>query len=168
MPLFNSLFPPQLQNNKPTIKLKFHMISSPALSNPNSINGFRSQIRSKTRHTVTCIATTSRPPQPHTVSSTFYDVLGIKYGATSHEIKAAYRQLVRECHPDIVGDDQKAESANEFIRVHTAYATLLDPEKRADYDRGMMVATSGRCQRAPHRRSVYSRSPRTWETDQCW
>ncbi|XP_078161785.1 chaperone protein dnaJ 11, chloroplastic-like [Carex rostrata] len=142
------------------------MISSPAFSNPNSINGFRSQIRSKTRHTVTCIATTSR--LPHTLSSTLYDVLGIKYGATSHEIKAAYRRLVRECHPDIVGDDQKAESVNEFIRVHAAYATLLDPEKRADYDRGMMVATSGRCQGAPHRRSVYSRSPRTWETDQCW
>jgi DnaJ-class molecular chaperone len=70
-------------------------------------------------------------------------VLGIKSGATCHEIKAAYRHLVRECHPDIVEGDQKSQSANEFIRIHDAYATLSDPDKRAHYDRNMMVVTTG-------------------------
>lgn len=142
------------------------MISSPVFSNPNSTAGFRYQNISKTRHTVTCIAATVAPTSR--TALTLYDVLGIKSGATCHEIKAAYRRLVRECHPDIVGDDQKTESAGEFIRIHAAYATLLDPDKRADYDRNMMVAASGRSRWAPNRRSAYSRSPRTWETDQCW
>ncbi|KAJ3691246.1 hypothetical protein LUZ61_020410 [Rhynchospora tenuis] len=136
------------------------MFSSPAFSNPNSVTGFRTQIKPKTRHSVTCIASTTVLPR---TSSSLYDVLGIKIGATYPEIKAAYRRLVRECHPDTVGDDQKAESADEFMRVHAAYATLSDPNKRADYDRDMMVAIGGRSQWAPSRRSC-----RTWETDQCW
>ncbi|KAJ4806303.1 Chaperone DnaJ-like protein [Rhynchospora pubera] len=99
---------------------------------------------------------------PHT-SLSLYDVLGIKKGATYPEIKAAYRRLVRECHPDTVGDDQKAEFADEFMRVHAAYTTLSDPNKRAGYDRDMMVAIGGRSRLAPSRRSC-----RAWETDQCW
>jgi DnaJ-class molecular chaperone len=65
-----------------------------------------------------------------------------------------------------------AASADDFIRVHTAYSTLSDPSKRADYDRGMTMIPSAvgrRC--APN----LTRSPsfpgsrrRTWETDQCW
>jgi DnaJ domain len=147
------------------LTLIFSMISSPTFSTPNSA-GFRYQNRSKTHHTVTCIATTAAPLR---TSSTLYDVLGIKSGATCYEIKMAYRRLVRECHPDIVGDDRKSQSANEFIRIHDAYATLSDPDKRAHYDRNMMVATTGRSRwSASNRRPAYSRVPRNWETDQCW
>ncbi|KAJ4775346.1 Chaperone protein DnaJ [Rhynchospora pubera] len=136
------------------------MISSPAFLNPNSATRFRTQIKPRTRHVVACIVSTTAVP--HT-SLSLYDVLGIKKGATYPEIKAAYRRLVRECHPDTVGDDQKAEFADEFMRVHAAYTTLSDPNKRAGYDRDMMVAIGGRSRLAPSRRSC-----RAWETDQCW
>jgi DnaJ domain len=161
-----SLFPPHFKLQLScTVPLIFSMISSPDFSNLKS-TGFRYQNRSKTHHTVTCIATTAAPL--HTVL-TLYGVLGIKSGATCHEIKAAYRHLVRECHPDIVEDDQKSQSANEFIRIHDAHATLSDPDKKAHYDRNMMVVTTGRSRRnSPNRKSAYSRSPRNWETDQCW
>jgi DnaJ domain len=156
------------------------MASPSTFSVQSSFAGLPTQIKHKARTTVTCSATAAPPKSPvfrSTRSSTLYDVLGVKSGATCTDIKKAYRRLVLEFHPDIVPADQKAESASEFIRIHDAYATLSDPEKKADYDREMMfaaLATAGRRQWAqsspPPRtsRPFSNRTPRTWETDQCW
>ncbi|KAL0314567.1 UNVERIFIED_CONTAM: Chaperone protein dnaJ 11, chloroplastic [Sesamum angustifolium] len=74
-------------------------------------------------------------------SPTAYEVLGIQTGATCQEIKSAYRNLARVLHPDVApkyGDDG-ASSADEFMRVHAAYATLSDPDKRAVYDKSLFL-----------------------------
>ena len=34
-----------------------------------------------------------------------YEVLGLKPGATQDEIKAAYRKLIKQYHPDQYGDN---------------------------------------------------------------
>ncbi|ONL95909.1 Chaperone protein dnaJ 11, chloroplastic [Zea mays] len=105
----------------------------------------------------------------HAAASSFYDVLGLRPGASAREIKAAYRRLALAVHPDAA--PHPTSSAEDFIRVHAAYSTLSDPDKRADYDRRLLL--SG----ATVRRTVaLGRSPsfpahrsrRTWETDQCW
>ena len=62
--------------------------------------------------------------------STFYDVLGVHASASCREIKAAYRRLARAVHPDV--SPHPAASSDEFIRVHAAYTTLSDPNKRDD------------------------------------
>ncbi|RDX63954.1 Chaperone protein dnaJ 11, chloroplastic, partial [Mucuna pruriens] len=67
--------------------------------------------------------------------ASLYDVLGISMGASCVEIKAAYRKLARTYHPDAVAMNQKESSANQFMAIHSAYSTLSDPEKRAQYDR---------------------------------
>ena len=94
---------------------------------------------------------------------TLYEVLGLRAGATVREIKAAYRRLARERHPDVAGAAPGA--AAEFVRLHDAYATLSDPDSRAryDHDRGGVA-------RRPRwgGGSGYGRPRRTWETDQCW
>nr|GLL19158.1 chaperone protein dnaJ 11, chloroplastic-like [Ipomoea trifida] len=119
----------------------------------------------------------SSPPKLTSPSPTsFYDLLGIPVGATSEEIKAAYRRLARACHPDVAGTDQKESSANEFMKIHTAYSTLSDPEKRADYDRRLfrrrrsVKVHSGICTSpAPEKMSRFTGyTRRNWETDQCW
>ncbi len=66
------------------------------------------------------------------MAKNFYDVLGVKKDATQEEIKAAYRKLARQYHPDLHPDDPKA--AEMFKEINEAYETLGDAQKRAAYD----------------------------------
>jgi len=61
-----------------------------------------------------------------------YELFGIPRDADERQIKAAYRELVRECHPDHHPDDPDA--AEFFKLVQAAFETLTDPEARAAYD----------------------------------
>ena len=63
----------------------------------------------------------------------YYDVLGIARAASDQEIKAAFRRLAKECHPDRCNGDQTSET--RFKEVNEAYKALKDPQKRAAYDR---------------------------------
>jgi hypothetical protein len=53
---------------------------------------------------------------------TYYTTLGLKLGATSTEITAAYRKMSRLCHPDLNPGDPLAEA--KMKRVNEAYAAL--------------------------------------------
>ena len=62
----------------------------------------------------------------------YYEVLGVSRNASEDDLKSAFRQLARQCHPD-VSDDPDAEE--KFKEINEAYAVLSDGEKRAAYDR---------------------------------
>ncbi|MEW6286776.1 MAG: molecular chaperone DnaJ [Chloroflexota bacterium] len=62
----------------------------------------------------------------------YYDVLGVGRNASDDEIKAAFRKLARQYHPD-VNKDPGAEE--KFKEINEAYGVLSDREKRARYDR---------------------------------
>jgi curved DNA-binding protein len=63
----------------------------------------------------------------------YYRVLGVETDATSEDVKKAFRKLARTCHPDVAGDDPA--SASKFGRIREAYETLVDPQRRARYDK---------------------------------
>lgn len=60
-----------------------------------------------------------------------YEILGVSRDATAAEIKAAYRRLARELHPDVNGDPADQE---RFKEITGAYEILSDPSKRQRYD----------------------------------
>ena len=63
----------------------------------------------------------------------YYKLLGVERGASEKEIKAAYRRLAQQFHPDKNPGDKRAEE--KFKDINEAYEVLGDPQKRAKYDR---------------------------------
>ena len=71
----------------------------------------------------------------------YYEVLSVSRDASDQELKAAYRKLAMQHHPDRNPDDPSAE--DKFKECSEAYSVLSDPEKRAAYDRYGHAAFNG-------------------------
>ena len=63
----------------------------------------------------------------------YYHTLGVNRNDSPQKIKAAYRKLAFQYHPDRNKDDPAA--AEKMKEINEAYATLSNPSKRAEYDR---------------------------------
>ena len=64
-------------------------------------------------------------------SPNYYEVLGIAVDASSSQIKAAFKKLALQYHPDVY----KGEDAHERMRIILqAYQTLSNPKARQQYD----------------------------------
>jgi len=67
----------------------------------------------------------------------YYDELGVKKDVTIDGIKSAYRKLAKKYHPDKnLGNEQ---ASKRFVRIATAYETLIDQEKRKEYDKSLKI-----------------------------
>jgi len=73
---------------------------------------------------------------------TYYTVLNVPETASPSEIKTAYRDLIRQVHPDTISDlapylrriaEEKAKEITE------AYSVLSSPSKRREYDAQLAV-----------------------------
>ena len=67
------------------------------------------------------------------VSEDYYEILGVARGSDDQTIKAAYRRLAKEHHPDRKNGCKQSEA--HFKAINEAYDCLKDPQKRAAYDR---------------------------------
>ena len=70
-----------------------------------------------------------------------YETLGVSRSAAVEEIKTSYRKLAMKYHPDRNPGDAAAEES--FKEISQAYDILIDPEKRAAYDRYGYAAFQG-------------------------
>src|SRR4051795_366795 len=75
------------------------------------------------------------------VETDYYQLLQVERTADPATIKAAYRKLAMECHPDRNGGCTDAEA--KFKSLSQAYECLKDPQKRAAYDRFGHAAFNG-------------------------
>jgi molecular chaperone DnaJ len=63
----------------------------------------------------------------------YYEVLGVARGCDDAALKAAFRKMAMEHHPDRNGGCENASS--RFKEINEAYSVLSDAQKRAAYDR---------------------------------
>ena len=82
---------------------------------------------------------------------THYEILGVSSDAAPDEIRAAYRSLAKQYHPDINHDPDAGE---RFIAIQQAYETLMalpEGERRARIDELIAAADARRAERPAER-----------------
>ncbi len=74
---------------------------------------------------------------------THYHVLGIAPDADADTIRAAYRSLARDHHPDRVASSSAVSGGRDMPSINEAYRVLNDPGRRALYDRSLGASERG-------------------------
>ena len=73
-----------------------------------------------------------------------YSVLGISRGASTEEIKKAYRQLSRKYHPDAnVNNPNKAQAEEKFKQVQEAYNQIIHEKENGGSSYGSYSGSYG-------------------------
>lgn len=89
------------------------------------------------------ILSTRTPEKEQAPKETYYDLLGIKPNALQEEIKRAYRNKMKEYHPDKFenhSEEWVKKRADEMCkRINEAYEVVGDINKRKDYDREINI-----------------------------
>ncbi|XP_027193476.1 uncharacterized protein [Cicer arietinum] len=63
-----------------------------------------------------------------------YELLGISETSSLVEIKASFRKLAKETHPDLADSRNDSTASRRFVQILAAYEILSDSRKRAHYD----------------------------------
>ncbi len=67
-----------------------------------------------------------------------YSVLGVANAASDEEVRSAFRRLAKSCHPDLHPGDKAA--SDRFKSLSAAYDIVGDPERRRQFDAGLIDA----------------------------
>ncbi|MCS6959768.1 MAG: DnaJ domain-containing protein [Pseudanabaenaceae cyanobacterium SKYGB_i_bin29] len=68
----------------------------------------------------------------------YYTILQVHHTAPQNEIKRAYRQLVKQYHPDL---NHGLDNHEKIAQINVAYETLSNPKSRASYDISIGVSS---------------------------
>ncbi|MCP9774507.1 DnaJ C-terminal domain-containing protein [Cyanobium sp. WAJ14-Wanaka] len=71
----------------------------------------------------------------------YWSVLGLRPGSDGSSLKRAFRNQARRWHPDLNGNDPRAEE--QFKLVNEAYAVLSDPARRDAWEAGLNFDEAG-------------------------
>lgn len=74
---------------------------------------------------------------------TLYDTLGVQRDASEQDIRAAFRRLTRDHHPDRFRGEKREAAELRFQAITEAFNVLSRPESRDRYDRDLAQRSSG-------------------------
>ncbi|KAJ3684860.1 hypothetical protein LUZ61_014024 [Rhynchospora tenuis] len=104
-----------------------------------SIRRWRTVVRSgplslnrRWRRDVSVAAVTGEASSTNDVADDYYAVLGVMPDATPQQIKKAYYNCMKACHPDLSGNDP--DVTNFCMFINEVYTVLSDPVQRMVYD----------------------------------
>jgi hypothetical protein len=83
---------------------------------------------------------------------TLYGLLGVPQDADAAAVKAGYRRMARQWHPDTCSEPNAQEM---FVLIKGAYDVLSDPLKRKKYDAGLFFAANEQQKHMPDRFSAF-------------
>ena len=93
----------------------------------------------------------------------FYTILGLPRQATAAQIKARFRELARERHPDRFHGEEKVKAEEEFQQIAEAFNTLSDPVRRRQHDLELDRPESARYDPGQIERVYLSRGTRAYK-----
>jgi molecular chaperone DnaJ len=70
----------------------------------------------------------------------YYETLGVTRGDSEEEIRTAFRKKAMQYHPD---RNKSPDAEEKFKEINEAYQVLIDPKKRAQYDRFGAAGVTG-------------------------
>ncbi|MCK8600932.1 DnaJ domain-containing protein [Desulfoferrobacter suflitae] len=83
----------------------------------------------------------------------YYSILGVSRSATTSGIRAAFRRLAKEHHPDLAG----TEKTRYFQEITEAYCVLSRPATREDYNRSLREEERQKSSQPPANRAPSER-----------
>ena len=108
-----------------------HMIEAPALVTPRHKNPSKESFHCFTQAgtILSCMASGARTPVTIATHKAAARVLGLSPLPTAAEVKNAYHNMAKRCHPDVAlaGSASKAEAEARFMEIRAAYETLQRP-----------------------------------------
>ena len=75
----------------------------------------------------------------------YYNILKISYKCSQNDVKKAYYELIRKCHPD----KTKNVDDKNVPKINKAYEVLKNPKTRAEYDK-LLNLNNKREHKCPH------------------
>ncbi|KAL3911760.1 MAG: hypothetical protein SGPRY_008574, partial [Prymnesium sp.] len=91
----------------------------------------------------------------------FYSVLGLQKGVDDGTLRAAFKKLAAESHPDRFQGSERAEAEERFQRISEAYTVLSNVRSRATYDEELEKATISQAREA----AVKKVKVESWNTE---
>lgn len=126
-----------ITNRPQTAPALSHVMTNGKKSNDNTLVSYMKKLhgnrpRSAIDHSSR--TTTIKMPTSHVIfPKNYYQMLGVKQNASTHDVKKAYYQLAKFYHPDV--SETNPEKSTKFKDISEAYSILVDESKRYEYDK---------------------------------
>ncbi|WVZ00418.1 hypothetical protein V8G54_026487 [Vigna mungo] len=111
------------ENPQPIIEFVFKRLMADAGEDSNSLHFCDKKVRVTAEDSVS---------PTDTIADDYYAVLGLLPDASPEQIKKAYYNCMKSCHPDLSGNDP--ETTNFCMFINEVYTVLSDPIQRRIYD----------------------------------